>query len=262
MRFLILAHLGDESAIHVAARLRQRHRSKVVRLTSLDEIVFAPQWQHRVNSRNTKTTLTLHDGTVIHGDEVQVVFNRLRWLDTPFFVSASKQDREYAVMEMFGLIVSWLNSLSCPVVNGISPQGLGAPDYSPLAWHYLAGKAGLPTSRIRLTSSTRRYPLRELSTQRIGAINTANAAAWLMEPASDRLAQVCVVGNHVISELGDEFKEPSLRLSSLTGLEILSIYFRQELRSAEWTFAGADVCPQFQDDRSLEAVVELLESRI
>ena len=259
MRFLILAHEGDESAIRVAARLHQRHGSKAVRLTSLDEIVFASDWQHRLDSRNTETTLALHDGTVIRSDDVQVVFNRLRWLDTPFFTSSPKQDREYAVMEMFALIVSWLNSLPCPVVNSVSPRGLGAPDYSPLAWHYLAGKAGLPTSRIRLTSSTRRYPLRELGTRANGPINVP---AWLMEPTSDQLAHVCVVGNHITSDLADDFEEPSRQLSALTGLEILSIFFRQELRSARWTFAGADVCPQFHNDRSLQAAVELLESRI
>jgi len=261
VRFLILAHPGDETAARVAARLLRRHPFVDTRLVSLDEIILAPQWAHRLEGARVESVLTLHDGTMIHSDAIGVVFNRLRYVDMPHFAVASAVDREYAVMEMFALLLSWLAALRCPVISPVSPQGLGGPSYTSLAWQYLASKSGLPTARVRLTSSVRRYPMPGLIAYSMGPAAPGNVPAWLVDPPGEQRSCAFVVGDQVFGGIPAEFIEPCLKLASLSGIEILLIHFVWSVSRASWVFSGVDPCPAMANEGILDSVVRLLEVR-
>lgn len=261
MRFLILAHPGDATATLVAARLRQRHPPEETRLVFLDEIIFAPHWAHRLNGGSPRTVLTLRDGAAIQHDQIGVVFNRLRYVDMPRFHASEKIDREYAVMEMFALLLSWLKSLACPIINPISPQSLAGPNHSTLAWQHLAGKAGLPTARMRLTSSLRRYAVPELVACPAGAPTLGNVPAWLIEPWGDQIAQALVVGDQVLGNTPDRLIPGCLKLASLSGVELLLIHFASCERKEDWKFNGVDPVPSLTGEAPIQAIVGLLEAR-
>jgi hypothetical protein len=261
VRFLILAHPGDATATRVAARLWQTHPSRETKLVSLDEIIFAPGWAHTLNGAGTSTTLTLRDGTEIQNNQVGIVLNRLRYLDMPHFASSDKVDREYAVMEMFALLLSWLKSLACPIISPVSPQSLAGPTHSSLAWQHLAGRAGLPTARLRLTSSRRRFKLSELNSYPVSAANIGDVPAWMIEPLQNRLASALVVGDKVLGNVPDYLASGCLKLASLSGIDLLLIHFAANGNKDRWKFNGVDPFPSVVDEAGVKAIARLMEAR-
>ncbi len=261
MRFLILAHAGDATAAQVAARLRQRHPPDETRLVLLEEIVSASRWTHTLNGAKADTILTLHDGTEIRRDEIGIVFNRLQYVDLSQFALSAAADREYAVMEMFALLLSWLKALPCPIVNRLSSQNLSGPTHSSLAWQQLAGKAQLPTARIRLTSSLRRYAAPDLVPLPVGPAAFGNVPAWLSEPVGEGRASVFVAGEQVLGDVPEQLKRGCLKLAALSGYEILVVNFASASTNGGWKFNGIDPCPAVTHGSVIEAIVNLLEAR-
>ena len=199
----------------------RRHRREDVKLGSAEEIVYAPRWVHRLADPPAESEITLHDGTQIRGPETGVVFNRLQCVDMPHFAAA---DREYALMEMHALILSWLASLPCPVINVPAPQGLAGADRSQLAWQYLAAKAGLPSK-----------PGARVDGYRFSAL---------------------AAGGRVIGPVPAEFQSGCVELARSAGVEVLRLWF-----GPDWTFAGANPMPAVSSAIELDALIELLESR-
>ena len=261
MRFLILAHAGDATAALVTARLLQRHHPEDTRLVLLEEIVSAPRWAHTLNGAGADTILTLRDGTEIRSDQIGIVFNRLQYVDMPHFALSESADREYAVMEMFALLVSWLKALPCKIVNRLSSQNLAGPIHSSLAWQRFAGKAELPTARIRLTSSLRRYSASDLIPYPVGPSTIGNVPAWMSEPLGQQRAWAFVAGEQVLGDVSPQLKSGCLRLAALSGFEILLINFASASTNWDWKFNGADPCPAVTHGPMIDAIVTLLEAQ-
>jgi hypothetical protein len=88
-----------------------------------------------------RTRLRFQDGLEVGDAQLSGVFNRLGG----FYVAPGRSsgDAEYAACEWNALLLSWLVSLRCPVLNRPRPvSGLGG--YRSLgAWRHLAYQAGL-----------------------------------------------------------------------------------------------------------------------
>ena len=261
MRFLILAHRGDVTATRVAARLLRRHPSGDTRLVSLEEIVLAGHWVHLLDGPHTGTSLTLRDGTVVRSGDIGIVFNRLQYVDMPHFAASSAVDCEYAIMEMFALLLSWLKALHCPILGPVSSQGLGGPAHSLLAWQHLAAKAGLPTARARMTSSLRRYSVPGLIVHPRTTAPTGNVPAWLVEPIGERRLSALVIGDRVFGDVPAQLIEPCIALAALSGIELLQIHFAVTFDQSNWKFNGANPCPSVVDEFVVDAIARLLEVR-
>src|SRR5213596_579313 len=61
-------------------------------------------------------------------------------------------------MELFALLLSWLNNAGCPVINAASASSLAGSPHPPMVWQHLASRAGLMTPQLLATTSTRRFP--------------------------------------------------------------------------------------------------------
>ena len=81
-------------------------------------------------------------------------------------IGAATADRDYARMEMFALLLSWLANPGCPVINRPAPNALAGSAYRPPMWHRLAQIAGLTTVSLVATSSTRRFPVDRTAARR------------------------------------------------------------------------------------------------
>lgn len=247
--------------MHVAARLLQRHRPEDTRLVFLEDIVSAPHWAHKLNGVKADTTLTLRDGTQLRSDQIGIVFNRLQYVDMSQFALSEAADREYALMEMYALILSWLKALPCPIVNPLSSQNLAGPIHSSLAWQQLAGKADLPTARVRLTSSLRRYSVSGLIPYPVGPATIGNVPAWLSEPIGELRASAFVAGEQVLGDVPEQLMPGCAKLAALSGFEVLLIYFASQGTNGGWKFNGIDPCPAVTPGPAIDAVVRLLEAR-
>jgi hypothetical protein len=259
LRFLILAHRGDATAMLVASHLLTRHRRESVRIVLADEIMSTAQLVHRVNGAKALTSLRLADGFSIKNDGIGIVFNRLRYVEIPRFARANMVDQEYAALELFACLISWMKSLTCPVFGAPSSQSLGGPTLSTLAWNVLAGKAGLPTSLVRFTSSLKYYSLQGTSKYPIGnSVNGDVPAILSHQPGAPGIA-VAVIGERVIGPVPHDLKAGCLRLAKLSGFEVLVVYFSTEENNL--MFGSVDAYPQLTDAQSINAVVNTLEER-
>lgn len=124
---------------------------------SVEELTLAASWSHTQSDGRVHTLVELPEGRRIDSDTVGAVLNRARYAPAPPFPRA--RDREYALMEMFALLVSWLRGLRCPVANPTSARGLAGSERSLFEWLRLAASCDLPTRRLRFTTDGRRFHL-------------------------------------------------------------------------------------------------------
>ena len=138
-------------------------------MVSIEELALAAAWSHRQDGRRVHTLIELADGRRIDSDAIAAVLNRARYTPAPPF--PAHRDREYAVMEIFALLVSWLCSLRCPIANPASARGLAGSERSLLEWLRLASSCRLPTRRMRFTTNGRRFHLAGMQAHQPPVIN-------------------------------------------------------------------------------------------
>jgi len=260
MKFLILAHRSDVSAIAVAAALCRRHPSGACRLVTAEELVLAPRWAHHLDANGIGSQVRLHDGTTLDSAETGVVLHRLHSLDLPQFGGA---DRDYAVAEMSALLQSWLEGFPCPVINPVTTRGFFV-NRSPVGWLALATEAGLPVPRLRLTSNLRRFPADGLppadgSTLPVGLSLAGRRFAFLAEPPGPNAHSVLFAGEEVCGDLPPGLLPACRTLARLARTPLLRLHFTSGGRhGVEWLFSNAEPLPVL-DAAGLATVVRLLE---
>ena len=269
--YLVLAHPTDETAIAVASMLRQRHGEFAVELRSPEELLCASHWDHRVSASGVKTEIRMGDGSFLAGNAPSVIFNRIGFVDPPQFITAASVDRDYARMEMFALLLSWLANPGCPVINRPAPNALAGSAFRPPMWFRLAQISGLPTIRLTATSSTRRFPADRLAVRRpdlahVGAHHTdgrprPNDFSWFSTPIDANRVSFLSVGGRISEDAPAALAEPCRRLAQLADTDILRVDFAASADSPSgWAFAGADSCPHVDEPKSLLRIVTLLEA--
>jgi hypothetical protein len=269
--YLVLAHPTDETAIAVTSMLRQRHGEFAVELRSPEELLCASCWDHRVSAAGVKTEIRMADGSLLAGNAPSVIFNRIGFVDPPQFLTAAPVDRDYARMEMFALLLSWLTSPGCPVINRPAPNVLAGGVYRPPMWFRLAQISGLPIISLMATTSTRRFPADRMAARRpdlalAGAYDIdgrprPNDFSWFSAPIDADRASFLAVGGRVPEDAPAALAEPCRRLAQLADTDILRIDFVASADSPSgWLFTGADSCPQVAEPRSLLRIVSLLET--
>jgi hypothetical protein len=282
MRFVILAHIDDATALQVYTALKARHGSAPIKLVSSEQLAGAPHWTHRLHNSGVTTELLLSDGTLLASRGVGIVLNRLRYVTMPHFAGASEEDRNYAIMEMQALWLSWLASLPCPVVNQVTSVNAGIRERSHGEWLHLAGRAGLLTQGYHVTTSMRHFPLppyvphsrlpaldgHGLATyQRMRAPMLGDQPAFFLEAVSKQRQSVLVAGNRIIGSQGTEYAEQLGHLRALSGCDLFRVVFARSAGSAEedgargrWKVCGIDAFPHALTAQELAAIVDLLEA--
>lgn len=265
---LVVAHCGDTTAIGISSALCSRLGARRARLVSIEELVMAPAWSHALDANGSLSSIRLADGTTIDSRDLQLVFQRFRHVPMPHFANAEASDREYATSEMHALLLSWLQSLQCPVVNRPQPHSIGGPRHSLFAWYLLAARAGLEVPRVRLTTAARarahqryvpfssnRDALPSLAAQdSLAAIGRGPAMHF--EPLSTPYRSVLVIGEKVVGRPPDTTEGACVRLAELSAASILHLTFARSPRG--WKFVGATPLPECEDADALQAVADYL----
>lgn len=273
MSYLILAHADDATAPRIAAALTARHGACNVSLVYDHELMSRAHWRHWVASDGSSSfRLTLGSGAQIEEGDISAICNRLRFSLAPHFTQAAAVDREYAEMETFALLLSWLESLAPRVINRASPQSLPGCALDPLLWQAQAARAGLPIARSHATSNLRRFAgaLKASSATQCAAFAGALPGAmpglpagqhprWLHEPLRCFRETVTVIGKRVFGKLPRELHVGALKLAQNLGCPVLGVQFVQA-EDGRWCFEGLDPCPRLDDAREIEALVAVLEA--
>lgn len=280
MRFLILAHLGDVTALRVSTILQTRHGAERVKLVSAEELALAPNWAHRLEDTRVTTEVRLSDGISLESGNIGVVFNRLLAPILPQFESANAMDRDYAIQEMNALCLSWLASLPCPVVNTPTPMGLGGPARSHAEWLLRASEAGLPARGYFFTTDPRWRRKKTYSPHQRQADNlsysfeTVSAQPisrqpiFFLEPLLEQRESVIVAGDNIVGSLSGLYSEQLKNFARSAGCDFLEVMFSRSAASnvgravdENWIVCGANPFPQVHGAKAVEAIVHLLECK-
>ncbi len=140
--WLVVAEADDEAAAWAAEGLRHRGL-RPLRLLTGCELSAGTVWEHRLGAAGVRTRLQLRDGTEVVDADLRGVLNRLTGRYVPP-LPVCAEDAEYAACEYHALLLSWLTSLPCPVLNRPGPVGMAAGNRSPMQWRREAQRVGLP----------------------------------------------------------------------------------------------------------------------
>ena len=281
MLFLILAHVGDETAIQVYAMLRARYGEEQVKLVSSEELVFAPYWMHLLEDMQVITDIHLSNGVLLNSLDIGVVFNRLHEMTMLHF--STEVDRDYATREMTALCLSWLASLPCPVVNRPTPTGLGAQTRSHAEWLFLAGKAGFSVQGYHSTTDPRwcrektYVPYRwqlfskdnpRVAFEKVSAQSVSRLPTLYLEPLSECWQSILVAGDYAVGNLAEQYSAQAIYLASLSGCDLLEITFASvaveeggQTAHENWKVFGVSSFPYVKSAESISAIVQLLETK-
>lgn len=272
--FLVLMNTDDPTALAVYRELCARQGAGHVALLTDEDLAVGTGWSYTHDEKGTRTTIRLRDGRCFASEEVTAVFNRLRYMNGAHFVGFDVRDREYAVGEMFALILSWLTSLKCPVVNPAGLRGFSFSNRSFLEWFKLAGEVDLPTRAAHFTTDARLVSapgfsafqplagmtLAQVSNFRPVASSIAGRAptVWL-EPIHDETRRMLVVGGVAIGD-PREMAGPCLALAQRSNAGLMEFMFvRSAMRKEDdWRCGWINPMPQL-GDAEISAVTSLLE---
>lgn len=240
MTYAVLAHRGDTDAELVARELALRSPDAV--LVWEDELFLGSRLTHRVDERGVDTELECADGRRLGSSTLRGLVCRLVRSSPPQFIGAAEVDRAYAAMESHALLLSWLASLRCLVVNPPSPRQLSGPQLGPLEWTSLAAASGLRARRVRIPPDGE-----EEERLRLPA-----------ELRAEAVTQVLVIGDRVLGEADDAQAAGCVRLARAVGCAVLGVHFvAPEGDPRGMLFCGAEAMPSLGHEGAV-AVAELL----
>jgi hypothetical protein len=210
--WLVLADTGDDAAVWAAEGLPQRGMHPL-RLVSGYELAMGTIWDHRVDKSGARTRLRFSDGLAVDDTQLRGVVNRLSGFSVPP-AGVSAGDSEYAACERNALLLSWLVSLRCPVLNRPSPASGPGGYRSVSAWRQLAHRAGLRI--LPLIQSDVSEPGENGSEGDAGRQRTVFAVAGHFVPGGDGDGD---------GDWDEAMEAGCARLSRLAGHAVLAIQF-------------------------------------
>jgi hypothetical protein len=235
--WLVLSERGDLDAQWAQRGLLAR-RFEPVELVTVDELVAARRWEHRLGVEHGTVTIELSDGRVIEGGQVRGALNRLVAIPSSLVERAVPTDREYATQELYAFFLSWLAALPGRILNDPTPQGLSGCWLERSEWLVLAAAAGLDPGSHRWSSNGNRAG---------SARPSAVAQRRTILVIGDRALGPPGVPTTVVAGCG--------RLARSLHLTILGVEFLVE-EDGRWTFGDATTVPVLR--RGGERALDLL----
>ncbi|MBI4539869.1 MAG: hypothetical protein HY704_10220 [Gemmatimonadetes bacterium] len=156
-RWLVICHPWDLPALWAYRGLTRRGLGPL-ELVSVEALLAATRWEHRLSANGAFFDVTLVDGRRFTSESVAGVLNRILVAAPPQLLSVVPSDRRYAEQEFLALVLSWLNAVRGPVLNPATPQGLSGRWRSEPEWRVVAAQAGLSVTPFRVSSAMPAHP--------------------------------------------------------------------------------------------------------
>lgn len=226
---VIVANQQDEVALWLASRW-QAHAA--VLLTPAD--LSASGWRHYLPC-SSGSRATVAGQNVMRG-AITGVLTRMPCVYEQELAHIDPDDRSYVASEMTAFLLSWLTSLTCPVLNRPTPSCLAGPNWKSEQWVRLAAGMGIAVRPVR-----RRAP--------------KDAAA----PAPCSVSEVIVVGDCCFGNVAPELFAQARLLAAAAGAALLEVQFAAP--DPESAFVSASVWPNLTSSEVADAVLRCLRGR-
>ncbi len=224
---VVVASCFDQGARTLAAR---QGTDTVALLTCAD--LSVPGWRHYVAAAGTPVAVI--GGREVALEEITGVATCLPNVSELELLHIVPADRAYVAAELTAFMLSWLSTLSCPVVNRPSPTCLSGPYWRPEQWVHLASRVGMPVQPVR-----RRVALAEGSA-----------------PADPDSVTVTVIGERCLGHGDAAMLDGARRLARAANVEVLTVRVSGPEPGA--VFLGADPWPDLTCQETADALVEYL----
>jgi hypothetical protein len=185
------------------------------------------------------------DGQVIATSEIRAVVIRMPAVGEAELGHLHQDDRSYAASEIQALLLAWLSSLQCPVLNRPSPSNLGGPWLSLAQWVQRARRLGI-----------RARPVSER------VVFAPDAPPVIERRVDGNSIPVDVVGDRAFLAGGREsgatevaLADAAVSLARDAGVELLRVYFEPGSEHMP-VFLEADLWIDVAADRVASAVAE------
>ena len=142
---IFLCSPDDISARHFVTGLR-RHHGLAAQIITPQELVYAPDMEHRLNGTHTFSSVKLASHGRLDSRSITGVVNRLEFLPDAHLARVNATDRAYSQQELLAIWSSWISALPCPVINRPTAICVTGPLFHPAIWQHHAAAAGLPTA--------------------------------------------------------------------------------------------------------------------
>src|SRR5689334_3165689 len=105
-------------------------------------------WRHYLGSKHGLSTAVIGRRKVKY-DDITGVLVRRPWIFEQELGHVSISDRSYVAAEMNAFLISWLSSLTCPILNRPSAMSLSGPNWRQEQWVQAAAILGIPVNPIK-----------------------------------------------------------------------------------------------------------------
>ncbi len=202
-------------------------------LTSED--LSVPGWRHYIAAPGTSVAVI--GGREIALAEITGVVTCLPSVSELELLHIVPADRAYVAGEMTAFLLSWLSTLSCPVVNRPSPTCLSGPYWRPEQWTYLASRIGMRVQPFHRQVAFAQGPI----------------------PAIQESTTAIIVGERCLGQVDTTVMSGARRLARAANVEMLAV--RVSGSGPDATFLGADPWPDLASQETADAVLEYIEER-
>ena len=181
-------------------------------------------------------------------------------------------DGDYAAAERHALLISALAAIPAPVVNPVRPPSASGPLLDTMGWLALAGRAGVPTRALRVTTDGRRFAVagwqacewQSVTTVGISEPAPLHAAvpvgqrpvAWAEEVGP--VHRCAVVGGEVFGEPSPAWRQHGARMAAAAGCPLLELHLARRADDGAWVVAGADPNPAALAPPAIAALVGIV----
>jgi hypothetical protein len=227
---IVVASCLDQGAQTLAAR---QGTDRVALLTCED--LSVPGWRHYVAAAGPPVAVI--DGREIALQEITGVITCLPNVSELELLHIVPADRAYVAAEMTAFLLSWLSSLSCPVINRPSPTCLSGPYWRPEQWAHLASRTGM----------------------RVQPVHRRVAFAEGPAPAAPESTTISVIGERCLGQADTAMLTGARRLARAANVETLTV--RVSGPGPDATFLGADPWPDLTSQETADVLLEYVEER-
>ena len=222
---VVVCSIRDRGARQLCLRWRAHHARL---LTARD--LSLPGWRHHLGA--SAESCAVISGRPMPSSSITGVLNRLPCVDESELPHIVAHDRAYVAAEMNAFLLSWMSSLSCPIVNRPAPNCLVGPNWRIEQWTAAAASLHIPVHPWRYTTARNAVP----------------------EPHPPVGAEVIVVGARTFGT--PELSCAATALARLAGVSLASVQFTNSAAGAD--FVGINLLPSLSDPSVANAAFECL----
>jgi hypothetical protein len=226
---VILARQADESARSLAQRWNPYGAS----ILSPEDLSLSG-WQYDPIALEAKTAVI--EGRSVRVREITGVLTRLPWVFQDDLMYVTPRDRAYIASEMNAFLFSFLDGLTCPLLNRPTATCLSGPAWRKERWVHFAAGLGIPV---------------------VSVLRDTGRDAGVSSPDSQHpVNTVTVVGNHCFGSGDGILVDHAQRIAAAAGADMLAVHFRG--MGTESNLVGADIWPDISSPEVADAIFDYL----